>query len=71
MLIRHKIAMHLVTDCGLSADKAIEAAGKVLHLLAQEGYLHAETMEWEKDVPWEKRFIATNEAKQADANKKA
>ena len=54
--VQHKIAMHLSLDFELPANKAAEAAQKVLHLLAQEGYLHVETMEWEKDVPWEKEL---------------
>ena len=62
--VQHKIAMHLAMDFSMPADRAAEAAGKVLHLLAQEGYLHVETMEWEEDVPWEKESFSSYKSKQ-------
>lgn len=57
--MRDKIALQLALDLDLSTFKAREAAVKVMHLLATEGYLHVEEMEWQKDVAWQEELAET------------
>ena len=59
--IRDAIALQLALDFDLPTFKAREAAVKVMHLLAREGYLHVEEMEWQKDVAWQEEPAETAE----------